>query len=395
VIVGLLFHIMMQDSNKSMIYLLPGYFRKVIAKDVFELNLQDCEFINVILLFFDKRKENKHYFKNETIFENDILKIEDIPEDLKKTVKERLNWLFISKKENGYQNMKEEELNEIYIILYFLYNTVFKNMNKDDTFICWGESTVKNSKILCEFSKILEKRFYFMWNFFLRDRVIISTTPFEYSSYGTPELINLYKRKIFDNSDIEFLNNYLKEIPGKYSYSRDKILQCVPDNYKNKIVTMDSPYDIFIPGQTPRLLGCEKTLYNHDEEMTIALAKKYPYCKIVYKPHPFRAGFIEKMGEIKQEIFELPNVFITADNIHEILPKIGEVYTINSTVGIDAGLHGKKVHWMSKTPFAELDLTKKENRYAFIHAARQISTHKKNLTKTLSNIVKYRLDTSL
>jgi capsule polysaccharide export protein KpsC/LpsZ len=234
-----------------------------------------------------------------------------------------------------------------------------------------------------------------MWNFFLKDRVIISTTPFEYSLYGTPELVNLYKKKIFNNSDIEFLNDYLKEIPGKYNYSKEKILECVPDEYKNKIVTMDSPYDIFVPGQTPRLLGCEKILYNHDEEMTISLAQKYPNYKIVYKPHPFRAGFIKTMGAIKKELFELPNIFITADNIHEIFPKIGEVYTINSSVGIDAGLRGKKVHWMSKTPFSEFDLTKRENRYAIIHAARKISTHKKNLTKVMSNIVQYRLDETL
>lgn len=378
-----------------MIYLLPGYFRQIIAKDVLDLNLQNCEFINAILLYFDKRKDNKHYFKNEIIFENDMIKIEDVPENLKKTIEKQLDWLFISKKINGYQEMKETELNEIFIILYFLYNTVFKNMDKNDTFIYWGESIVKTNKILCEFSRILEKRFYFMWNFFLKDRVIISTTPFEYSSYGAPELVNLYKKKIFDNSDIEFLNNYLKQIPGKYNYSKNHLLQCIPDNYKNKIVTMDNFYDIFIPGQTPKLIGCEKTLYDHDEEMTIALAKKYPYYKILYKPHPFRIDAVKKMGEIKKEIFELPNIFITVNNINEILPKIGEVYTINSVVGLDAGLHGKKVHWMSKTPYAEIDLTKKENRYSFIHAARKISTHKKNLTKTFSDITKYRLNPNL
>jgi hypothetical protein len=379
-----------------MIYLLPGYLKKIIAKDIVDLNLHDCEFINAIMLYLEKKDEKrKHYFKNEIIFENDLIKLEDVPEDLKEVVKKQLDWVFISKREDGYQRIKKEELDEIYIILYFLYNTVFKNMNNDDTFICWGESIVRNSKIFCEFARILGKRFYFMWNFFLKDRVIISTTPFEYSLYGTPELVNLYKKKIFNNSDIEFLNDYLKEIPGKYNYSKEKILECVPDEYKNKIVTMDSPYDIFVPGQTPRLLGCEKILYNHDEEMTISLAQKYPNYKIVYKPHPFRAGFIKTMGAIKKELFELPNIFITADNIHEIFPKIGEVYTINSSVGIDAGLRGKKVHWMSKTPFSEFDLTKRENRYAFIHAARKISTHKKNLTKVMSNIVQYRLDETL
>ena len=377
-----------------MIYLLPGYLKKVVVQDVLDLNLHKCDFITGIMLNLEKKNIGR-IFKNEVIFEKDMLRIEDVPNELKKTIQNQLNWVFINKRKDGYNHIGQEELNELYVILYFLYNMVFKNMGKDDTFICWGESIIRNNKILCEFARILGKRFYFMWNFFIRDRVIISTTPFEYSPYGPPELVNLYKKKVFNDLDIEFLNNYLKEIPGKYSYSKEQILKCIPEEYQNKIVTMNSSYDIFVPGQTPRLLGCEKILYDHDEQMTIALAKKNPNSMIVYKPHPFRASFIKMMGPIQKELFELPNIFITADNLHEIFPKIGEVYTINSSVGIDAGLRGKRVHWMSKTPLAEFDLSKKENRYAFIHAARKISTHKKNLTRTLSDVVRFRLDETL
>jgi len=51
-----------------MIYLLPGYLKKVVVQDVLDLNLHKCDFITGIMLNLEKKNIGR-IFKNEVIFE--------------------------------------------------------------------------------------------------------------------------------------------------------------------------------------------------------------------------------------------------------------------------------------------------------------------------------------
>lgn len=108
---------------------------------------------------------------------------------------------------------------------------------------------------------------------------------------------------------------------------------------------------IFYPGQvhddTQLLLNSD---IGNAEAIKIILEKTC--LRVVVKPHP--AGSLEEYEEFSEPIYAGRVVF-TSSNTFGLIEKAKYVYTINSTVGLEALILGKKVTFMGKSIYGELN----------------------------------------
>jgi hypothetical protein len=232
----------------------------------------------------------------------------------------------------------------------------FNDLIKENDIVISTNSGCWFSRLLCEICKNKNATFYFFENFFFRNNFQISKIPFTNSKYGFPELNRLFYESEYNNDDIDFYYKYIKNRISKYEQ----------EDYD-----IEKDYDIFIVGQIPddtNVILLDKP-YKNSEELCYQIAKLNPHLNIIYKLHPLlkERGFF-----IDNKVLELENVFVTTKaSIHNIFNKVKEVYTISSTVGIEAQLFDKKVKWFSDTTYKDFNLEKKENTYKFINACRK------------------------
>ena len=82
---------------------------------------------------------------------------------------------------------------------------------------------------------------------------------------------------------------------------------------------------------------------------------------IVTKPHPAELNF-DYIYKIKNE--NKDKIFITNTNTYELIKKSEKVYTINSTVGMEAMLYDKNVSFMGRSIYSKMN---NEQLKKFIH----------------------------
>lgn len=251
--------------------------------------------------------------------------------------------------------------------LYFYFNDLIK----DGDIIVTTNSGYWLSRLISEICKIKKATCYYFENFFFNKNFQISQLPFTQSKFGLPELNIIFNDSVYNDSDIEFYDNYIKSKSSKY--------------LQENTIKIEKEYDIFIVGQIPNdtnVILLDRP-YENTGELCYNIAKENPNLKIIYKPHPL---LDERKIPINNKVFELENVFVTThSSIHDIFSKSKIIYTISSTVGIEALLHGKDVKWFSNTTYQNFHLENKENIYKFINACRKYMFTLDKLSEKLKN----------
>ena len=145
-----------------------------------------------------------------------------------------------------------------------------------------------------------------------------------------------YSKRSFDNK------NPFKKFLLKLSAKKPKI------EFINTLVKVDN--FVFYPGQvhddTQLLLNSEV-----DNIQAVKRILKTTSLCVLVKPHP--AGSVDEYEEFNNPIFA-GRVLFTNVNTFELIIKANEVYTINSTVGLEALILGKKVTFFGKSIYKEI-----------------------------------------
>lgn len=99
-----------------------------------------------------------------------------------------------------------------------------------------------------------------------------------------------------------------------------------------------------------------------DACITEAIAN--PNKRYVYKPHVFCQEFAREHEEANlQLIADLGNVSILFDDIHDIAVLSREICVVSSSVGLERGLRGDMVRWLSNHPYSRIDTNSHEARW--------------------------------